>query len=281
VSNNNDHFRFVRLLALELENGDISLPSLPDVVMKIRKLLSDEHCDFERLSRAISMDPVLVSRLFVFANSALYNRANIKIESVEGAIGRLGLEVVRNTAMTVAMKQLYTSDKHSHAASYLRAIWARGMKLSCMAHAIAQRRTNLNCETAFLCGLLHEVGKLYLVTKATEFPALLGDKRSFAAILEQWNPQISKSIIESWGFPDEVAHSADPASYLDHEAEDAEPSLVDIVHVGKVLMDQSQNDALDLSADLSCIRLRLDKDAVAGIFTTYREKLQLQQQSLA
>jgi HD-like signal output (HDOD) protein len=281
MSNANDHFRFVRLLALELENGDISLPSLPDVVMKIRKLLSDEHCDFERLSRAISMDPVLVSRLFVFANSAFYNRANVKIESVEGAISRLGLEVVRNTAMSLAMKQLYTSEKHSHAANYLRAIWAKGMKLSCMAHALAQRRSSLNSETAFLCGLLHEVGKLYLVTKAQEFPGLLGDKKSFGAILEEWNPQISKSIIESWGFPDEVAHSADTASYLNHDVEDAAPTLVDIVHVGKYLLDQNQDPALDMAADVSCIRLGMDKDAIAGVLTAYRDKLQLMQQSLA
>lgn len=281
MNGNSDHFRFVRLLALELENGDISLPSLPDVVMKIRKLLADEHCDFERLSRAISMDPVLVSRLFVFANSALYNRANVKIETLEGAIGRLGLEVVRNTAMSVAMKQLYTADKHSHAATYLRAIWAKGMKLSCMAHAIAQRCTALNCETAFLCGLLHEVGKLYLVTKAAEFPALLGDKQSFAAMLEQWNPQISKSIIESWGFPDEIAHSADTASYLDHDAADAPAGMVDIVYVGKLLVDQGKENALDMAADVSCQRLGLRKETLAGVFTAYRDKLQTMQQSLA
>lgn len=280
MSNANDHFRFVRLLALELENGDISLPSLPDVVMKIRKLLSDEHCDFERLSRAISMDPVLVSRLFVFANSAFYNRANVKIESVEGAISRLGLEVVRNTAMSLAMKQLYTSEKHSHAANYLRAIWANGMKLSCMAHAIAQRRSALNCETAFLCGLLHEVGKLYLVTKAEEFPGLLGDKKSFSAILEEWNPQISKSIIESWGFADEVAHSADTPSYLNHDADDATPTLVDIIHVGKSLLQNRSDQAPDLSSDLSYRRLRMDKDAIATVFAAYRDKLQLMQQSL-
>jgi HD-like signal output (HDOD) protein len=281
MTQKNDHFRFVRLLALELENGDISLPSLPDVVLKIRKLLSDEHCDFERLSRAISMDPVLVSRLFVFANSAFYNRANVKIESVEGAISRLGLEVVRNTAMSLAMKQLYTSEKHSHAATYLRAIWAKGMKLSCMAHAIAQRCSTLNSETAFLCGLLHEVGKLYLVTKAEEFPELLGDKASFTAILEQWNPQISKSIIESWGFPDEVAHSADTASYLNHDADEVQASLVDVVHVANFLVNHSQAEALNMTADVSCIRLRLNKDTLAGVFAAYRDKLQMMQQSLA
>lgn len=275
----NEEFRFISLLALELDNGDISLPSLPDVVMKIRTMLADENADFERLSNAISMDPVLVSRLFVVANSAFYNRANIKIETLDSAIGRLGVEVVRNTAMSLAMKQLYSADGYSYAAKYLRAVWARGMKLSCMAFAVAHGRAGLNDETAFLCGLLNEVGKLYIITKSKEFPTLLGDRKSFDAVLEKWNSQISKSIIESWHFPDEVAESADPNTYLDSDPNTA-PAYVDVVAVAKWLVDHGQQDTLDLSEDPSCVKLGVDKDTVTGIMETYRHKLQTMQQSL-
>jgi HD-like signal output (HDOD) protein len=276
----NDQFRFVSLLALELDNGDISLPSLPDVVLKIRKLLEDENTDFQRLSRAISMDPVLVSRLFVFANSAYYNRANIKIETLDGAISRLGIEVVRSTAMSLALKQLYMSEKHSHASKYLKTVWARGMKLSCMSFAIAKRLPQLNDEKAFLCGLLHEVGKLYIITKAEEFPDFLGDKESFDAVLETWNSQISKSIIESWGFPDEVAQSADPATYLVQDPTSV-PCYVDAVYVAKYLVDNGQEESLDLSADPSCAKLGVSEVTVANILATYRDKLKTMQQSLA
>lgn len=75
-----DQFRFVSLLALELQNGDIVLPSLPDVVMKIRQMLESETAGFNQVSQAVSLDPVLVSRLFVFANSAYYSRGNVKVE---------------------------------------------------------------------------------------------------------------------------------------------------------------------------------------------------------
>lgn len=278
MTSNSDEFRFVSLLALELDNGDISLPSLPDVVLKIRNLLADETADFERISRAVTMDPVLVSRLFVYANSAFYNRANIKIESLETAISRLGLEVVRNTAMSLAMKQLYTSEKHSHAAKFLRAVWARGMKLACMAFSVAQKQSAVNGETAYLCGLLNEVGKLYIVTKAEEFPKLLGDRESFDLILEKWNPQISKSIIESWGFPDEVAESAAADDFLDKDPE-SRPNYVDVVHVAKALIDHGG--AFDLREDVSCSKLGIDSEAVAEIMSCYRDKLKMMQESLA
>ncbi|MGI9247937.1 MAG: HDOD domain-containing protein [Woeseiaceae bacterium] len=278
---NSDQFRFVSLLALELENGDISLPSLPDVVLKIRKLLESDNCDFERVSRAVSVDPVLVSRLFVYANSAYYNRANIKIDTLDAAIGRLGFEVVRNAAMSLAMKQLYSSDKNNKMAHHLRAVWARGMKLSCMAYALAKTHGNLNHESAYLCGLMHEIGKLYILTKADDFPEFLGNSESLKSVMEEWNPQISKSIIESWGFPDEVAESTDPVSYVDDDA-DSTAKLVDVMVVAKLLVDGNEEKLAELfEEDPSCIRLGISENVAADVMLAYREKLNSMQQSLA
>ncbi len=275
-----DQFRFVSLLGLELENGDITLPSLPDVVIKIRNMLEKDTADFVQISQAVSVDPVLVSRLFVFANSAYYNRANVKTETLEGAIGRLGFEVVRNTAMSIAMKQLYEAEKHSHSAKQLRAVWARGMKLSCMAYAVAKRRPDLNEETAFLCGLMHEVGKLYIITKADDFPDLLGNPESMASVFQEWNAQISKSIIESWGFPENVIESADPDSYADHD-DDAPAQYADIMLVTKLLIDSNDADALDIDEHPSCAKLGIDEKVAADLLVAYRDKLKSMQQSLA
>ncbi len=278
--NTNDHFRFVSLLALELDNGDISLPSLPDVVIKIRNMLEREDSDFDSVSQAVSIDPVLVSKLFVYANSAYYNRANVKIETLEGVIGRLGFEVVRNTAMSLAMKQLYDSDRHDKTANQQRKIWARGMKLSSMAFAIAKTSPELNQETAFLCGLMHEVGKLYILTKAEDFPELLGDPDSLQLVFDEWNPQISKSIIESWGFSEDVVHTADPPSYVQHDA-DAQADLVDVIVVARLLLDGNEaNLEQVLGEDESCQRLGVTAQTAPSLMSSFREKLTSMQQSL-
>ncbi len=274
----NDEFRFVSLLALELDNGDIYLPSLPDVVLKIRGLLEKDNCDFAVISQAISIDPVLVSRLFVVANSAYYNRANVKIDTLEGATGRLGFEVVRNTAMSLAMKQLHKSDKNDKAAKQIRKIWARGMKLSSMAHAVASRSSNLNHETAYLCGLMHEVGKLYILTKVEDFPDLLGKPESLARVMEEWNPQVSKSIIESWSFPDDVAESTDPAAYADPDPQ-VQPSYADVMFVTKLLIDNDTENLREvLEENVSCQKLRVDNETAADVMLAYREKIKSMQQ---
>ena len=277
---NDEYFRFVSLLALELENGDISLPSLPDVVLKIRKLLESENCDFERISQAVSVDPVLVSKLFVYANSAYYNRSNIKAETLDAAISRLGFEVVRNTAMSLAMKQLYKTDTRDDVARHVRDVWARGMQLSCMAYAIARNQTALNHETAYLCGLMHEVGKLYILTKVEEFPDLLGAPDALESVMEEWTPQISKSIVESWGFPEEVVNSTDPATAV--EEDDDEESLLDIMIAATLLVDESGDQLGELLGENdACLRLGINEAALEGIRTRYEEKLGTVQQSLA
>ena len=281
VTVDNDEFRFVSLLALELENGDISLPSLPDVVLKIRKLLESEECTFELISQVVSVDPVLVSRLFVFANSAYYNRANIKAETLDAAISRLGFEVVRNTAMSLAMKQLYKTDTRDDVAQHVRNVWSRGIHLSCMAYAIARTQGQINQETAYLCGLMHDVGKLYILTKAEDFPEFLGEPDKLESVMEEWNPQVSKSIVESWGFPEEVVESTDPATYA-HPNTEAKATLIDVMIAADLLLELGDDEPdFDITDHLSCIRLDLDVPSIAKVMTYYEMKLETVQQSLA
>ncbi len=276
--NDNEYFRFVNLLALELQNGDISLPSLPDVVIKVRDMLENEDCDFDQVSKAVSLDAVLVSKLLVYANSALYNRAGVQIEQLDAAIGRLGFEVIRNTAMSIALQQLYDAEKHSHYRKHTQQIWARSMKLSCMAHAVAGCQKLVNEETAFLCGLMHEVGKLYILTKASDFPGFLGDPASLQTVLGEWNPQITKSIIEAWGFSEDIAISADPEHHLDEGAGQASPA--DVMFVARMIVDGHDDDQ-DFDDVRSCKKLGISRASLPGVMQGYKDRLQTMQQSLA
>jgi len=68
-------FEFVKQLAHDLASDKVNLPSFPAVVIKIRDLLEDEECDIAQVSRIVSADAVLVSKLFIFANSSYHNRS--------------------------------------------------------------------------------------------------------------------------------------------------------------------------------------------------------------
>ena len=273
-------FEFVQQLARELTAGDISLPSLPDVVIKIRNLLEEESCDFNQVSKVVSIDPVLVSKLFVFANSAYHNQTGEKIESLEAAISRLGLELVRNTAMSLAVKQLLMAEQHKSIVQHIRKVWARSMQYSCMSHAVAAQKGDLNQETAFMCGLLHEVGKLYILTKAKDFPEFLGDQDSFNDVLREWHSQIGRCIVESWGFPQSVVESMVPDEFLDEHTH-LQPEMVDVVFVAGMLLHESDDDPQELGAVPACQKLGINEDSKHRISAAYQEKLASVRQSFA
>lgn len=276
----NEGFRFVSMLASELGSKEINLPSLPDVVTRIQSLLEEDSCDFEKVSRLIRVDPILVSRLFVFANSAYHNQTGENTESLDVAIGRLGFELVRNTAVALAVEQLLLGEKHKAIAPQLRRIWARSMKLSTMSFALASRQPDISAETAYLCGLFHEVGQLYILTKAKDFPAFLGDADSLQSVLDEWRGPTGKSIVEAWGFPESVSASVDPAEYFGDRTNYA-PTLVDVIYVAGLLLDADGAMPSDLEANPYFGRLGVTEDSLPEIMQGYAARLQFAQQSLA
>ncbi len=273
-------FEFVKQLAHDLASDKVNLPSFPAVVIKIRDLLEDEECDIAQVSRIVSADAVLVSKLFIFANSSYHNRSGEPVTSLEAAMSRLGLELVRNTALSLAVKQLMLAEKHKSIVADVRLIWSTSMRLAALSFAIAEKSGHVDEETAFMCGLLHQVGKLYILTRAKDYPDFLGDKASLQEVQEEWHPQIGRSIVEAWGFPSNVSQSLEPAEFRDERTQ-LQPALVDVVYAAVRLLSTEEANWPDLINEPMWQKLRLADQDIAGIASGYRKKLATIQQSLA
>lgn len=203
--------RFLQDLAEDLNSKSIALPSFPDAVINIRTALEDPTCTAERLAGLSRTDPVLVSRLLMSANSAFNNRAGIEIVDLDLAISRLGFEAVRNTAITLAVEQLFNAEQHEGLRDRLKDLWTRSVDLASMNLVVARSAAKVNADNAYLCGLLHEVGKLYILTKAGKFPEFLGDAESVDQVLFDWHASVGRSILGAWGFPDDIVASVEGA----------------------------------------------------------------------
>lgn len=276
----NQQFDFVKQLADELVSGDIKLPSFPAVVMKIRALLEDDACDFEKVSGVVSADAVLVSKLFVYANSALYNRSGEAVTSLDAAISRLGLQVVKNTALSLAIRQLILAEKHREIVGEVKQIWTTSVHIASLSSAIAKGVGKVDEEDAFMCGLLHQIGKLYILSKAKDFPGFLGDRNSLLEVQNEWYQQVGRSIVEAWGFPNEVCESIDPNEFFDDHTH-LEPALVDIVYAATRLLGKEEAcwpEAMHLPV---WKKLSLDETDIGAIGAAYKQKLAAVQLSLA
>lgn len=270
--------RFLQGLAEDLNSKDIALPSFPDVVVNIRNELNDPTCTAQRLAELARTDPVLVSRLLMSANSAFNNRAGIDIVDLDLAISRLGFETVRNTAITLAVEQLFNASKHENLRDRLQDLWSRSINMASMSYVVARAAPGINADSAFLCGLLNGVGKLYLLSKAESYPAFLGDSASVDNVLAEWHPSIGRSIIESWGFPDDIVASVDIEEGIASGSGGA-ASFADVLSAAETILASSDQPDEELVTTASLDRLSIGPELKPDLLAKWEAFAQSMRQS--
>lgn len=232
----------VAALIEELERSlaarKLELPSLPEVVLKIRRALADEDVSVSEIARVLGTDPALAARILRVANSAMFFRGNKPITSLNAAVSQLGQKMVRNVALSFAAQQAFIGYGSRSVREIVSTIWHHSVHAAVLAHMLARARTKLNPDEAFLAGLLHEVGKLYVLMRAQDGAALV-DEPAFASVLAAWHPRMGRAVIEAWELSSELA-----AAVGDHEtcslAVADPPSLAGVVAVANFLAEHSE-----------------------------------------
>lgn len=212
----NEHvFAFVQQLADDLNSRKLSLPSFPDVGMRVRMAVNDENCTAEKLAVVVAPEVKLAASLLKVANSAKFSRGGKNLVDLPAAISRIGMEMVRNTAMAVAIQQLRLQKDYEEIDADLDALWQHSVKVATYAYVLARSQKGLNADTALLAGMMHGIGKIYVWSRASKNTELFSDKETIDELVASWHTSVGKSILESWGLPDEVAAAAE--NYLDFE----------------------------------------------------------------
>jgi putative nucleotidyltransferase with HDIG domain len=146
---------FARLLA----GRALELPPLPAVAAEVASLCQQDGTDAAKVSAMIHRDQAIASHVLRVANSAAY-ATQVPCASLQQAVGRLGLQLVTEIAMAVAVRgRMFANAAH---ADLLAALWRHSVMTGFFAKEVARVRRR-NVETAFLCGLLHDVGKALLL----------------------------------------------------------------------------------------------------------------------
>jgi len=217
---------FVATLGEELAAGTLHLPTFPDVAMRVREALDDENCTNDRLAKVIGADPVLAAQVMRVANSAAYARGGEPVADLRIATSRLGQDTLRNTAIAFAMHQIASAEAMPAIKAPLGAVWRHSVYVAAIAHCLAKRLTRLNPEEAMLAGLVHDIGKLYILMRAAKDSEVLDDEEMLAECMEQWHPGVGRAIVEAWDFSDAIAVAVD-----EHEEFDRGDLPVDLTTV--------------------------------------------------
>lgn len=216
----NGKFVLVKILAEDLTAGGLELPSFPDIVVRIRRALADDNVTTDQIVQIIGADPVLAARILGIANSAALRPATDPITDLPMAVNRIGQNMVRNTAVSHGISQSRKSYKLKEARVCLDMLWDECAHVAALCFVLAKKRTRLNADEALLIGLMHGIGKLYILGRAESHPELFGDEADLYHIMDEWHSQIGSSIVDNWGFENYVAEAIGGYTDLEREHEE-------------------------------------------------------------
>jgi putative nucleotidyltransferase with HDIG domain len=220
------------------------LPTLPELARQMLCNLDDEDSSLDAICEKVAQDQSLAAKTLKLANSSLYG-ANSKVVTLQQAVAMLGVKNVKNL---IRMTSLTNSFPVSRCRGFdFKAFWRHSVATAICAELIS-RTLHMKHDFAFTAGLLHDIGRLVLVTRFPQEYARVLDCQAQRdchlidaeqAILGIDHVAAGLILAVHWQFSDAIQD----AIRGHHEPDNKElNSVAAIVHVANVIAH-----ALDLS----------------------------------
>jgi HD-like signal output (HDOD) protein len=243
---------FLQNLATEVSEGNVNLPCFPDVVIRIRQALEDPNTRVGQAVRIVGAEPRLAARLLQTANSAIFNPSGKPVTELRTAITRLGNKVVQSSAMAFAVQQLRLTPALRSLAKPLKSLWEESVAVAAICQVLA-RRTAVNADEAFLTGLLHGIGRLYIMVRTVGGTQTTPIDASLLELIDGWHPSIGKAVLENWRFSEAMAAAVGNQYQYDYGGK-SPPDHTDVLVVAVVLVQAMRDPAGVRDEDIATIR---------------------------
>lgn len=135
------------------------LVSLPDVYLRLKAVVDDPDSNLADVADVVSNDPALTARLLRLVNSAYFGLAT-EIDTVSRAISLLGTQEVHDLALAVSVADT-VGGLHDGVMDMHR-FWHRSVASAIASRELASMCNVLDSERLFVCGLLHDIGHLFM-----------------------------------------------------------------------------------------------------------------------
>lgn len=204
----------VELINGYLQESTINVPVFHTVAVRLQQVLSRPDFSIDEVNKLITADPGLASQVLKVSNSSFYSGLT-KVTTIRDAIVRLGATSVANIAMMATQQDMYRS-KDAKLNGIMSTLWQHALCCAISAKWLATK-ANLAAlaQEAFLAGLLHDIGKLFLLKVMEEIikegksneaisPVLL------AEVINSMHVEHGYHLMQKWNMPE-------PYSIVVHE----------------------------------------------------------------
>jgi len=218
------------------------LPSFPSTHAEILKLAKSEDATSDDIADKLQLDPGLLATMFKLVNSSAYG-FNKQVKDLSLAVTLLGLEEIANLVLAAQIFDKLGSYEDG-AGLDLKEFWRHSVGTAFVARAVA-RKLNTEVESAFLAGMMHDLGKIILdryfddYYKAV-FEVIAGEDITIAQaekeILGVTHAAVGGQLAEEWKFPKNYLNAI--AYHHDVRSAPRYQRLVCIIHLADIICRQ-------------------------------------------
>ncbi|HEY3254310.1 MAG TPA: HDOD domain-containing protein, partial [Polyangiaceae bacterium] len=190
-------------LESRLKAGSLELPLLPGVAMEITSAAAKDEVDTRTIAEMLKRDAALSAHVLRIVNSPVYS-PRAQIVSLQQAVARVGAVKIREIALVIACRTGVFKAKGYE--QEIDSVFSHSIGTALFAQEIA-RHTRNNVEDAFLCGLLHDVGRPVLlqalVTLLRE-AKLVADREAVLELVTELHEAAGSALAKAWTLPETV-----------------------------------------------------------------------------
>ena len=218
------------------------IATLPEVTLKIIKLVEDPNSTAQDLNKVITNDPALGARILKVVNSAFYGLPG-QIGSINRAIVLLGLNAVKNIAIAASLSKLFRGGQICSSFN-AKDLWMHSIAVGTSTRLLAEKAGLGLPDEAFLAGLIHDLGIMVEIqacrTKFVEAITVMDSnpgmlmRQAETQVLGAHHEEFGAALCKAWKFPASFAY----VTGFHHRPLDVAPqnrTLTSLVHIADII----------------------------------------------
>ncbi len=205
---------------------------MPTLATKVLKTLQEPKLNMKTVVKLLEQDPLLAARVIRFASSAAYGSGTVK--SLDAAVNRLGVQKLRTLLIELSARQLFTS-RDPRIGQAMKELWDHSLAVALMARDLSSLTGNeADRETAYVCGLLHDLGKPVVAATLLEAEKAVTTERGgswigsefWLAVVNAAHRKVGVALAERWMLPDEAIKAIRDCADYDSSARQSPANFV-------------------------------------------------------
>ena len=265
-----------------------TIPSLPEVVTQVVRLVNDPNSDARQINAIMMKDAAMAAKMLRMVNSVYYGLPE-PVNDLEQAIVILGFKTIRSVALSISVLNMF---QQQNANFNMKAFWAHSAVSACLCRLISGKARICDPEMGFTIGLLKGLGKVILAENAAEETRAtiavareyrLSFTKACREVMDTDDAEIGAWLMERWELDKTLVAAVREQNVL---AASKEPKLVSMCMLSeylcglKKIRTSGQCDEPQLDAGV-WTHLGMDKTALVEVLSVINDEVENARQLLA